>query len=63
MKVRKFMIKCDFCEHSKPHSIFNTEFFRCAFIEDEDFSELKHKECSKAIQKMQKELSKNKKED
>jgi hypothetical protein len=57
------MIKCDFCEHSKPHSIFNTEFFRCAFIEDEDFSELKHKECSKAIQKMQKELSKNKKED
>ena len=56
------MIKCDFCEHSKPHSIFNTERFRCTFTNDKDFVELKHRECSKAIQKMQKELSKSKKE-
>ena len=52
------MIKCDFCEYSKPHSLFNNERFRCNFTNDKDFAELKHRKCSKAVQKMQEKLNK-----
>ena len=51
------MIKCDFCEHSKQHSIFNNERFRCTISNDSDFVELKHRKCSKAVKRMQEELN------